>query len=40
MKIYTQLSYDVRYQIYVLNKTGSTKAAIATAVGTSQSTIS
>ena len=40
MKTYTQLSYDVRCQIYVLNKTGNTQAAIATAVGTSQSTIS
>ena len=40
MKTFTQLSYNVRCQIYMLNKTGITQAAIATADGTSHSTVS
>ena len=40
MKTYSQLSYGERCQIYVLNITGNTQAAIAAAVGTSQPTIS
>jgi IS30 family transposase len=40
MKTITQLFYDERCQIYGLNKTGITQAAIATADGTSHSTVS
>jgi IS30 family transposase len=40
MKTYSQLSYSEQCQIYVLNKTGNTQSVSASAVGTSQSTIS
>jgi IS30 family transposase len=40
MKIYNQLTYSERCQIYVLNKTGNTQTAIANTICASQSPIS